>query len=106
MPAAERQQETGMAWPASSSPRNRCRPSPCTGLSPGSEYYGGSAPPQATQPTTNLARPPRRTRGSRAGPGRFPMFTAIRSPQEEPVRAVVRASPKRRAPGATAEPPV
>jgi hypothetical protein len=25
-------------------PQNRCRPSPCAGLSPGSEYYGGSAP--------------------------------------------------------------
>jgi len=39
-------------------------------------------------------------------PGTVPVFTAIRSPQEEPVRAVVRASPKRRAPSATAEPPV
>jgi transposase-like protein len=30
MPTAERQLETGMAWPASSSPRNRCRSSRCT----------------------------------------------------------------------------
>jgi hypothetical protein len=30
---------------ASSSSRNRCRPSPCDRALPGSEYYGGSAPP-------------------------------------------------------------
>ena len=58
MPATERQQETGMAWPASSSPHNRCRPFPCTGLSPGSEYYGGSVAPQAAQPMTNLVLQP------------------------------------------------
>jgi hypothetical protein len=39
---------------------------------PGSEYYGGSAPPQAGQPTTCSARTPRWTRGRRAGQGRFP----------------------------------
>jgi hypothetical protein len=72
------------------SPHNRYRPSPCTGLPPGSEYYGGSAPPQATQPTTNLARPPRRTRGSRAGPGWLPCSLRFAPPQEEPVRVVVR----------------
>ena len=37
--------------------RNRCRPSPCARAFPGSEYYGGSAPPRPDRSTVDPARP-------------------------------------------------
>jgi hypothetical protein len=48
---------------ASSPSRYRCRPSPCAG-SPGSEYYGGSAPSRADRRSTRPTQPMRRMRGS------------------------------------------
>jgi hypothetical protein len=59
---------------------------------PGSEYYGGSAPRLAAQPTTCPARPA--TLAAAMGkPGTVPVFTAIRSPKEEPGSAPA-ASPR------------
>jgi hypothetical protein len=60
---------------------------------PGPEYYGGSAP---SRPGQLAASPARRARAGRAAPGRtrtVPVFTAIRSSEEEP-SYVPAASPR------------
>ena len=59
---------------------------------PGSEYYGGSAPPRAGRPAASPARIPRWPRGT-GQTGTVPVFTAIRSTKEEPSSAPA-ASPR------------
>ena len=64
--------------------RNRCRPSPCARAFPGSEYYGGSAPPRTDRLSMRPAPPTRRMRAARARSGTVPVFTVVRSTKEEP----------------------
>ena len=62
--------------------RYRCRPSPCARAFPGSEYYGGSAPPRPDRPTMDPAPSVRAGRAMQgAEPGRFPcsLLTVCRS---------------------------
>jgi hypothetical protein len=65
---------------------------------PGSEYYGGSAPPQAAQPTTGPARTTTLATRQAGRPGTVPVFTAIRSPKEEPGSAPAASLRVRRRP--------
>jgi hypothetical protein len=65
---------------------------------PGSEYYGGSAPPQAAQPTTGPARATALATRQAGRPGTVPVFTAIRSPKEEPGSAPAASLQVRRRP--------
>ncbi len=51
---------------------------------PGSEYYGGSAPPRTDQLSVRPAPPTRWTRTARARSGTVPVFTVLRSTKEEP----------------------
>lgn len=70
---------------------------------------GITAAPPRPRPLSRRRTKPARQAGPRqqGRPSTVPVFTAIRSPEEEgSVRAVVQASSKRRDPGATAEHPV
>jgi hypothetical protein len=48
------------------------------------DYYGGSAPPRAGQPTVGSARGPSLAATARAGPGWFPCSLIDRSTEEAP----------------------
>jgi hypothetical protein len=60
---------------------------------PGSEYYGGSAPPPTDRPTTNPAQPAAPECAAAGRPRAVPVFTVIRSSKEEPDSAPA-ASPR------------
>jgi hypothetical protein len=55
---------------------------------PGSEYYGGSAPPRTGRRSARPARRPRRMRGSQAGPGRFPCSLRSARRRRSPARSL------------------
>ncbi len=72
--------------------RNRCRPSPCARALPGSEYYGGSAPPGPF--SRRRAQPGHRAGYTATGQDQaVPVFTVIRSTKEEP-SSIPAASPR------------
>ena len=82
---------------ASSSPRYRCRPSPCTGLSPARSTT--AAPPRPGPLSRRRAQPGHHAGSMETGrPGTVPVFTAIRSPKEEPGSAPAASLQVRRRP--------
>jgi hypothetical protein len=82
---------------ASSSPRYRCRPSPCTGLSPARSTT--AAPPRPWPLSRRRAQPGHHAGSMETGrPGTVPVFTAIRSPKEEPGSAPAASLQVRRRP--------
>ncbi len=60
---------------------------------PASEYYDGSAPPQTDRRSTRPAPPSPLDAADRARPGTVPVFTVVRSSEEEPDYAPA-ASPR------------
>ena len=65
---------------------------------PGSEYYGGSAPPPTDRPTTNPAQPAAPECAAAGRPRAVPVFTVIRSSKEEPDSAPAASLRVRRRP--------
>ena len=82
---------------ASSSPRYRCRPSPCAGLSPARSTT--AAPPRPGPISRRRTQPGCRAGRAETGrPGTVPVSTAIRSPEEEPGSAPAASLQVRRRP--------